>query len=85
MTDGSDGFPKHLPFSQRYGYEPRPEPMRLEVISDDLRRELCNVIREFLMGMAPHGSFYGHDERLIERILGRSMRQPESAISTSLP
>lgn len=41
-------FPGHVPFSQRNGYEPLPEPMRLEYISDDLRREICNAVCEFL-------------------------------------
>jgi len=41
-------FPEHFTFSQRYGYEPLPEPMRLEYLSDDLRRELCNAVVSFL-------------------------------------
>lgn len=47
MTDESD-FPVHLTFSQRYGYEPLPEPMKLEEISDDLRREIWMAIKEYL-------------------------------------
>ncbi len=42
MADERD-LPAHLTFSQRYGYEPLPDPMRLEEISDDLRRDICNV------------------------------------------
>ena len=33
-------FPAHFTFSQRYGYEPLPEPMRLEHLSNDLRLDL---------------------------------------------
>ena len=35
-------MPQELTFSQRYGYEPLPEPMRLEHLSDNLRREIWN-------------------------------------------
>ena len=47
MTDESD-FPAHLTFSQRHGYETLPEPMRLEEISDELRREIWSIIKEYL-------------------------------------
>ena len=30
MTSSREGFSDRLSFSQRYGYEPRPEPMRLD-------------------------------------------------------
>ena len=33
-------FPAHFTFPQRYGYEPLPEQMKLEQISDDLRLNL---------------------------------------------
>ena len=48
MAEKRDSSADHLTFSQRYGYEPLPEPMRLEHISDDLRREIWNALREFL-------------------------------------
>lgn len=35
-------------FSQRYGYEPLPGPMRLEYLSEDLRREIWNAIQDYL-------------------------------------
>lgn len=44
MTAGRGDFPEHFTFSQRYGYEPLPDPMRLEEISDDLRREIWNLM-----------------------------------------
>ena len=37
--------PPNLSFSQRHGYEPLPEPMQLEHLSKDLRREAWNAIR----------------------------------------
>ena len=39
MAEKRDTSTDHLTFSQRYGYEPLPEPMRLEELSDDLRRQ----------------------------------------------
>ena len=36
-------------FSRRYGYKPLPEPMRLEELSSDLRREIWNAVREVLL------------------------------------
>ena len=35
-----DRFPAHFTFSQRYGYEPLPQQMQLEQISDGLRLNL---------------------------------------------
>ncbi len=43
IADRSD-FPKHSNFSQRYGYEQLPQPMKLEEISPDLRREIWDLI-----------------------------------------
>ena len=40
MTSERADLSDHLTFSQRHGYEPLPEPMKLEEISDDLRREM---------------------------------------------
>ena len=39
--------PYPLTFSQRYGYEPLPEPMRPEHLSDDLRVELCDAVEKY--------------------------------------
>ena len=49
MRNDHDDLPDHLTFSQRYCYEPLPKPMKLEEISDDLRREIWNAIRELLL------------------------------------
>ena len=40
--------PYPLTFSQRYGYEPLPEPMRPGEISPDLRREIANAAMDLL-------------------------------------
>ena len=78
--------PDHLTFSQRYGYAPLPEPMRLEEISDDLRREIWNVIRERLLRHRKYFRSYYFDEqgtRFSERVLGKLRKQPEDQISTN--
>ena len=72
-------------FSQRYGYEPLPEPMRPEELSSDLRREIWNEVRELLLEKRKYfSSFYfeGQAARFIERVLGRHTKQPEDTIST---
>ena len=73
-------------FSQRYGYEPLPEPMRLEKLSSDLRREIWNEVRDFLLekttGYSPHCYFKIENERFIERVLGSYKKQPRDTIST---
>ena len=74
-------------FSQRYGYEPLPEPMRLEELSSDLRREIWNEVREFLLEKRKSGYgiyFFGEQtDRLIERVIGRYTERPSDTISTN--
>ena len=73
-------------FSQRHGHEPLPEPMRLEDLSDDLRREIWNAVRDFLLENRVSGrySYYFHEQakRFIERVLGRHTKQPGDMIKT---
>ena len=52
-TPEREKFPAHLTFSQRYGYEPLPEPMRLGHLSNDLRRKVYDAICHFLKHMIP--------------------------------
>ncbi len=78
MTDNRD-FPAHATFSQRYGYEPLPEPMRLEEISDDLRREIWNGVYSYISSL----DLYGVTEKRIQVALGRYHSEPESRINTS--
>ena len=75
-------------FSQRHGYTPLPAPMRLEEISDDLRREIWNTTREILMSMTyihmmtKNDCFGDEGTRLVERVLGRFLKRPEDEIDT---
>ena len=72
-------------FSQRYGYEPLPEPMRLEKLSDDLRREIWNIARQFLKAISVDQVEYEFSfsvRRLMEQVLGRVLKKPEDEIRT---
>lgn len=87
MNDKQDRPNDHLTFSQRQGYSPLPKSMRLEEISDDLRRDIWNVTRDILISMREHSSlsyYYFSNEgcRLIERVLGRFLKMPEDEIDT---
>ena len=81
----------NLTFSQRYGYEPLPEPMRLGQISDDLRREIWNITRKFFdeiitwsdTGMYSKPCFKVDVRQRIEVILGKLLKKPEDEIDTS--
>lgn len=84
MTDERD----HLIFSQRYGYEPLPTPMRLEEISDDLRREIWNavyrIIRDAIRSdMLGTTTFFDTNFcRFIERVWGKFKKISESRVRT---
>lgn len=71
-------------FSQRYGYEPLPEPMKLEKLSKELRIELWNLVRRLLLAeQNEHGHFThygGGSRRFVERVLGRWAVRPEDEI-----
>ena len=76
-------------FSQRYGYEPLPKPMRLEELSSDLRVEVWNEVRQFLLGKRDAASliigprhFTEQAKRFIERVIGRHTKRPSDTIST---
>ena len=85
MNDKQDRPNDYLTFSQRQGYAPLPRPMRLEELSDDLRRDIWNVTREILISMRESDglSYYFSNEgrRLIERVLGRLLKMPEDKIN----
>ena len=82
MTEKRDTSADQLAFSQHYGYEPLPEPMRLEHISDDLRREIWNALREFLNHDAGIYSFSSTTRKFIERVLGTFLKRSEDEIPT---
>ena len=70
-------------FSQRFGYEPLPTPMQLEELSNDLRRDLFNELRSFLLSISADGRYFESDgDRFIERVLGEFSKLPESKVST---
>ena len=73
-------------FSQRYGYEPLPEPMKLEELSTNLRQEIWIEVWEFLLGkregVGEYYYFKNPGKRFFERVLGRYTKQPGDAIST---
>ena len=86
MANNRGDFSDHLTFSQRYSYAPLPEPMQLEKISDDLRREIWNVIRERLLRHRSHwvtGYFDDQGKRFSERVLGKLNQLPEDQVSTN--
>lgn len=91
MTGNRGKSTSHLTFSQRNSYEPLPEPMRLEHISDDLRREIWNATRTFLNEIttsAMRGGYFREFcfnfkvEQRIEIILGKILKKPEDEIDT---
>ena len=76
-------------FSQRYGYKPLPKPMRLEELSSDLRMEIWNEVRGFLLGKRDSAGisvglyhFTEQAKRFIERVIGRYTEQPRDTINT---
>ena len=83
MTNSRGGYSDHLTFSQRHGYEPLPEPMRLEELSEVPKREISNAVREFfLKKRSPRGGFFADDgARFIERIFGKFFKQTEDTTS----
>ena len=87
MAHNRDKFSGRRTFSQRYGYEPLPKPMRLEELSSDLRREVWNAVRELLFAKrqsSPFDGYYfdGSAARFIERIFGKLERKAEDKIDT---
>lgn len=85
MRNDHDDLPDHLSFSQRYGYEPLPEPMKLEELSDDLRREVWNSVRQIFLhqpasvrgGVRRYG---GMGAAFVQRVLGHFERKPEDEV-----
>jgi len=84
MANNQDGFSDHLTFSQCYGYEPLPGPMRLEELSGDLRREVWNAVRELLIEISGQLNcsyhFTGKAKLFIQRILGTYYKVDEDKI-----
>ena len=74
-------------FSQRHDYEPLPEPMQTESLSEDLRREIWNTVRsDVLLKITTDSGFYREkSRRFIERVLGEFFKIPEDQINSSSP
>ena len=82
MVEIQDDSFQYLTFSQRHGYEPLPEPMRLEFLSDDLRRELRDIFYDLLI---EEGSIFERDKILFfVRVLSRFFKQPKDEIRKSV-
>ena len=71
-------------FSQRHGYEPLPEPMQLEKLSDDLRRKVWDITRQLLKTLIDDAGYHSSSglKRFIEQVLGRVLKKPEDEIDT---
>ena len=82
MTDERDEVSAGLSFSQRYGYEDLPEPVRLKYLSDDLRREIWNYMYRILQDIYGSLGFSEETVRFIERVWGKLLRKTEDEIST---
>ena len=88
MAEKRGTFAEHLTFSQRYGYELLPAPMRLEELSADLRREIWNRMREFLSAfrdkdLTGRYRFKGTEIKgFIEYVLGTLLKLPQDEIQT---
>ena len=60
-----------------------PEPMRLEEISDSLRREIWNQTRQILKLLVNDWGYFTKDGNdFIERVVGRLLEKPEDDIDT---
>ena len=92
MNDSLEHSERHLTFSQRQGYEPMPNPMRLEEISDALRREMWNETRRLLepISYRPEFDYFNHERdyflpegvKFIECVIGRLLKISEDEVNT---
>ena len=82
MTDTHENFPDHYTFSQRYGYELLPGPMRPGEISDDLRLEIWNTIYNLLTGNPAglEGYIKPSMKNIARRTIGRFHKTTENSI-----
>lgn len=93
MAETQDTSAEHLTFSQRYGYEPLPDPMQLEHIPDDLRRAIWNTTLAFLqMDRGQYVSSMGAlaavpDQQtfiIIREVLGEFLKLPHDEIDANV-
>ena len=78
---------RHLTFSERYGYEQLPDPMQLEQLSDDLRREIWNLFHDYLSTQEKKYFVFSGIPlevfRPFEYALGKILKKPEDEINLS--
>ena len=93
MAEKRDASAEYLTFSQRHGLEPLPQPMQLEELSDDLRREIWNATLRFLkmdrsgndpsMGMLGAVRDY-QTPNIIRNVLGEFLKLPHDEIDANV-
>lgn len=85
MSSEIKQYKPNLSFSQRYGYEPLPEPMKLEQLSANLRRVLCDVIHADLECFVTKTGFLKEFDseglRLVQRVFGSYFEETEYYIA----
>lgn len=93
MAEKHDASADQLTFSQRQGLEPLPEPMQLEELSDDLRREIWNATLDFLTmdrsGNDPSMGMLGavpdrQTPIIIRDVLGEFLKLPHDEIDANV-
>ncbi len=93
MAEKHDTSADQLTFSQRQGLEPLPEPMQLEELSDNLRREIWNATRRFLTmdrsGNDPAMRRLGalpdrQTPSIIRKVLGEFLKLPHDEIHANI-
>ena len=88
--DKEEHFPYHYTFSQRYGYEPLPNAMKLEFLSRGFRRELCNEIMSLVNFFVQNNSLYETrflnqtGRNLFRSTLGEFMGIPDHQVNITL-
>ncbi|MCY4359027.1 MAG: hypothetical protein OXD01_16100 [Gammaproteobacteria bacterium] len=87
MGSTIEHIPRPLSFSQRHGYEPLPVPMRLEHLSEDLRRELRDATQELVEGFSRNpiyeDDFESTSAKFWKSALGEFLCQAQSEITSS--
>ena len=83
MNSDHGVFPDHYTFSQRNGYAPLPEAMNPEVLSADLRRELCNALHyliKHLLSVRSSATFTVVGIELFRSTLGEFQGIPDHTV-----
>ena len=91
MSRNQNTYHDNISFSQKYGYETIPEPMRLEYISKDLRVQLCNQICNYINRIDDYSGVMdilysnniltGRSAKFVRKIISRCYVIPEMTIA----